>query len=91
MSEIIGLLAAVCTSFAFFPQVFKVLRTRSLKDVSLLTLLQLSLGVSLWIAYGLLRNDSIIIAANAVTLLSLVILVFLYVRFWQKSEQSSLR
>jgi len=46
--------------------------------VSLLTLLQLSLGVSLWIAYGVHLKDAIIITANTFTLFSLIILLFLY-------------
>lgn len=76
--QIIGMLAATLTMFSFVPQIIKVLRTNSLKDVSLVTLLQLSLGVSLWIAYGIYLKDKIIIMANAVTLTTLVILLFLY-------------
>lgn len=91
MSELIGLLAAAFTSFAFFPQVIKILRTQSLKDVSLVTLLQLTLGVILWIVYGLFRKDPIIIAANAVTLLSLAILLFLFVRLRRKPGEGTLR
>jgi len=49
----IGLSAATLTMFAFIPQVIKVFRNKSAKDVSLMTLLQLSFGVSLWIAYGI--------------------------------------
>lgn len=75
---IIGLTAACLTMFAFIPQIFKALKTKSVKDVSLVTLLQLSLGVSLWIAYGIHLKDVIIITANSITLFSLIILLFLY-------------
>jgi MtN3 and saliva related transmembrane protein len=78
MWALIGSLAAVLTMFAFFPQIFKVIKNKSTKDISLTTLLQLSLGVSLWIFYGLHLRDAIIITANGITLMSLLILLFLY-------------
>ena len=77
----IGTMAAVLTMFSFLPQIFKVIKTRSGRDLSLVTLLQLSLGVFLWIIYGLYRKDGIIITANAVTLLSLIVLLFLYFNY----------
>lgn len=75
---IIGSSAATLTMFAFIPQIIKIARTKSVSDVSLLTLLQLGAGVSLWIVYGIYRKDAVIITANSVTLSSLIILLFLY-------------
>jgi len=75
---VIGSTAAILTMFAFIPQIAKVLKTKSAKDVSPTTLIQLSLGVSLWIAYGLHLEDAIIIIANSITLFSLIILLILY-------------
>lgn len=75
---LIGLSAASLTMFAFIPQIIKALKTKSVKDVSLVTLLQLSLGVSLWIIYGIHLRDAIIITANSITLFSLIILLILY-------------
>ena len=67
--------------FSFVPQIIKVLRTKSAKDVSLITLLQLTSGVLLWIAYGVHLRDAIIITANAVTLISMAILLCLYRKY----------
>ena len=75
---VIGSAAAVLTMFAFIPQIIKVLKTKSITDVSIVTLLQLALGVLLWIAYGIHIKDIIVITANVITLLSLIILLFLY-------------
>lgn len=84
---IVGLSAACLTMFAFIPQIIKILKTRSVKDVSLITLLQLSFGVSLWIAYGVHLKDAVIITANSVTLTSLFILLYLYLVYRrQKTE-----
>jgi len=79
--KIIGLSAATLTMFAFVPQIAKVLKNKSAKDVSLITLLQLSLGVSLWVIYGVFRKDPIIILANGITLATLIILLLLYFNY----------
>jgi MtN3 and saliva related transmembrane protein len=83
---IIGGGAAILTMFGFVPQIVKILKTRAVKDVSLITLLQLSLGVSLWITYGIYLKDLIIITANSVTLVTLVILLYLYFNYGRRKQ-----
>jgi len=83
---IIGLSAATLTMFAFIPQIIKVFRNKSAKDVSLMTLLQLSFGVSLWIAYGVHLKDATIIMANSVTLSTLIILLLLYFNYRRRKQ-----
>jgi len=77
----VGLAAATLTMFSFVPQIFKIIKTKSAKDVSVLTILQLTLGVCLWLAYGIYLKNSIIILANAVTLVTLAIILFLYFNY----------
>jgi MtN3 and saliva related transmembrane protein len=78
---IIGIAAATLTMFSFIPQIVRSLRTKSVKDVSPVTLFQLSTGVFLWMAYGIYRQDPIIIFANGITLISLSVLIFLYFKY----------
>ena len=78
---IIGAMAATLTMFSFIPQIARSLRTKSVKDVSPVTLFQLSTGVFLWMIYGFYRRDPIIIFANAVTFASLSVLIFLYFKY----------
>jgi MtN3 and saliva related transmembrane protein len=62
---IIGLLAAFLTTISVMPQVVKVWKTKSAKDVSSgMFTLQCS-SVSVWTLYGVLVNDFAIIAANS--------------------------
>ena len=77
----VGAMAATLTMFSFVPQIFRSLRTRSVKDVSLVTLFQLSAGNFLWLIYGVGLRDRIIIIANVVTLITLAVLIFLYFKF----------
>jgi MtN3 and saliva related transmembrane protein len=65
---IIGLLAAALTSLSYIPQVKKALPPGSTDDLSSKTLAVLAAGLALWIGYGVLKGDYVIIAANAVGL-----------------------
>ena len=72
-----GFAAAFCTTTAFVPQLARVLRLKSARDISLPTFLLFSLGVFLWLLYGIYTGSRPVIASNAVTLvLSLSILYF---------------
>jgi len=76
LAESIGNTAAVCTTVSFLPQLVRVWRRKSAKDISLSMFLLFSAGVALWLVYGLLIGSFPIVAANTVTLaLALAILV----------------
>lgn len=77
----IGSMAALLTMFAFVPQVIKMLRTKFARGLSLGMLLQASIGVFLWILYGIHIRDSIIVVANVVTLTVLIIAIALYLLY----------
>jgi len=81
---LIGTAAAFLTTFGFVPQIIKMQRTKSSKDVSLATLYQFSAGVILWTMYGLHLGDIIIIAANAVSFITLVIAIVFYYHYSHK-------
>jgi MtN3 and saliva related transmembrane protein len=60
----LGLVAAGLTSLSYLPQVQKALPHNSTADLSLKMLLALLSGLSLWIVYGAVIGDVIIVAAN---------------------------
>ena len=75
MQELIGYLAAFFTTIAFIPQAYKVFKTNQTKDLSLSLFLIFSLGVLMWLIYGIMLNSIPMIVANVITLsLSLYIL-----------------
>jgi MtN3 and saliva related transmembrane protein len=63
------------------PQILKIYRTRSVADVSLLMLLQFCLGIFLWLLYGLHIQDNILIVSNAISFLTLIVAVGLYMKY----------
>jgi len=74
--DAVGYFAASCTTLAFLPQALKVLREKETRSLSLGMYVLFTLGIGLWLAYGLLKGDTVIILANAVTIVfSLAILV----------------
>lgn len=68
LGELTGYLAATLTTVSFVPQVLKTLRTRDTRSISLGMYALFSLGVALWLVYGVLIDAWPVILANAVTL-----------------------
>ncbi|MEK9132932.1 MAG: SemiSWEET transporter [Patescibacteria group bacterium] len=76
MTELIGSLAGACTTLSLVPQVIKIIKTKSTKDVSLGMFVIFTLGVGLWLVYGfLVASIPIIIANSATFVLATIILV----------------
>ena len=74
--SLLGYAAATCTTVAFVPQVVRIWKTRSTKDISLGMFIVLTAGVLMWLIYGIIIHDHPLAVANAVTLvLSVTILV----------------
>lgn len=78
---ILGLVAAALTTTAFLPQLLKTWRTKSAKDVSLWMLITFSIGVFLWLIYGLCIQSVPVILANLITLVLSSINLLLKLRY----------
>lgn len=79
--EIIGAIAATITTLCWVPQAIKVIRTRETAAISLTMYMMLALGVSLWLAYGLLIGSWPLIGANAVTLVPVLAILGMKLRY----------
>jgi MtN3 and saliva related transmembrane protein len=77
VATVIGLAAAICTTAANLPQLKKAWTTGQTDDISLKMLLLLACGLGLWVVYGVLQKDIIIILANGVSLALLAGLLYL--------------
>jgi MtN3 and saliva related transmembrane protein len=67
-ADAIGIVAGVLTTLAFVPQVIRVWRTRSARDLSLASFAVFTAGVAMWLLYGVAIDALPVIVANAVTL-----------------------
>jgi len=86
IATVIGLAAAVCTTAANLPQLKKAWITRRTDDLSLKTLLLFGSGLMLWVMYGLLQRDIVIMLANGTSLL--ILSVILYLKLFQERARS---
>ncbi len=78
---LIGTVAGFCTTVSFLPQMIKIHRTKSAHDLSLLMFIMFAFGVSSWLAYGILTNSAPIIAANCITLIFCVYILFMKIKY----------
>ncbi|MEL0454968.1 SemiSWEET transporter [Flavobacteriaceae bacterium SZ-1-7] len=74
--EITGFIAAVLTTAAFLPQVYKTWKTQDVSALSLPMLLMFFVGVFTWLIYGFLKNSPSIIFANSITIVSAFLLIY---------------
>jgi len=79
--EYIGGLAAVCTTLCWVPQALKIVREKQTQGISLVTQAVFTIGIALWLAYGLLLHNWPILLANAVTLVFTLVILILKVRY----------
>ncbi|MGF1546669.1 MAG: SemiSWEET transporter [Thiotrichales bacterium] len=63
----LGMAAAVLTTVSFLPQVLHTLRTRDTRAISLSMYLLFTLGVFLWLLYGVVLALWPVIIANGIT------------------------
>jgi MtN3 and saliva related transmembrane protein len=68
-TEITGVAASIFTSSTLIPQFVKIVREKNAEGTSYLMLLVLFVGLTLWVAYGVMKDDWIIIIANGFSLL----------------------
>ncbi|HLT71135.1 MAG TPA: SemiSWEET transporter [Cyclobacteriaceae bacterium] len=81
MIQVLGLIAGACTTVAFLPQVIKTWKSRSAKDLSLSMFSIFTIGVGLWLVYGILDQNIPVMAANLITLMLAATLLIFKFRF----------
>jgi MtN3 and saliva related transmembrane protein len=75
--ELIGSLAGILTTVAFFPQVAKTIKSKSAGDFSTAWIVMMTLGVFFWMVYGYYISSMPVFVANVVTLGCMVILTWI--------------
>lgn len=85
----LGAVAAVLTTGSFLPQAVRVVRTGDTQAISLAMYAMFTVGVACWGAYGLLTQQSSIVAANAVTLCLAAIILAMKLKAIVRAKTSS--
>ncbi len=79
--SIVGLLAEVLLIISQLPQIYKSFKTKSTKDLSLATISLVTAGIVLWVIYGLLKPDPVIVIANAMSLVAFGAILYAKIKF----------
>ncbi len=79
--DIIGIVAGMCTTISIVPQVVKIWRTRHARDVSMYMFVILSIGIFLWMIYGILLKRIPIILANGASFLLCMTVIVMKIRY----------
>ena len=82
--ELLGVIAGTLTTISFLPQLVKIVKNKSAKDVSLLMFLMFTLGILLWLVYGILTLTLAIIIANSVTIILALSILILKIKYDRK-------
>ncbi|MDP3254012.1 MAG: SemiSWEET transporter [Hydrogenophaga sp.] len=86
-SELIGFGAAFLTTASFVPQVWLTFRTRDVSGISLGMYSVFTLGVALWLVYGLSLAAWPVVAANAITLALAVSILVMKLRYGSRAAR----
>ena len=78
---VMGLVAAILTTISSLPQAIKIIKTKKTRDISLLMYIILTIGVFLWLVYGIMDYDLLIIFANSITLIIVVSILSLKIKY----------
>lgn len=77
----VGYVAGTLTTLAFLPQVLHVWRRKSAEDLHLGTLVSFTVGVTLWLVYGIAVKQMPVVVANGATLVLQCMILFLKLRY----------
>lgn len=85
--DIIGYIGGVFSSVSFLPQVIKIWKTKSAKDLSMATLLLLTMNVSLWLVYGITISSTPLWLTNAIVMSMVLMMIYFKIRFKPNESQ----
>ncbi|MBT8191467.1 MAG: SemiSWEET transporter [Saprospiraceae bacterium] len=83
--DILGFVAATCTTISFLPQVIKTYRTKSVEDISLVMYIIFMSGLIMWLIYGLVIRNFPIIFSNIVTISLAATILYFKFKYNKKS------
>jgi MtN3 and saliva related transmembrane protein len=86
---IVGLVAGLLTSLAAIPQVVKTLKSRHVRDISIWQPLLITIGVALWMIYGILIKDLPLIIANITPLICNALLTGLKIHYGRNDSSTT--
>ena len=89
-ADIIGTVAGILVLSSFIPQLIKAYKTKKMSDVSIHLMILIASGMFLWVIYGFIRSDPVIIGTNATGFALNITLLVMKLRY-DKLHRSTVR
>ncbi|MDR3792382.1 MAG: SemiSWEET transporter [Terracidiphilus sp.] len=86
ITETIGMAAGICTTTSLAPQLARIWKTKSARDLSLAMFLVFGMGVALWIAYGVTAHSPSVVITNSCSMVLVVSILTLAVRYNRQQQ-----
>lgn len=67
-TDLLGYLAGALTTLSFIPQAWRTFRTKDVSGISLRMYCIFTLGIAVWLTYGIVLKETPMIVANSVSL-----------------------
>lgn len=77
----LGILAGVLTSSSFIPQAYQIIKTKRTDGISIPIYTLFTIGILIWIIYGIMMHDLAILLTNIVTFIPALIILILTVKY----------
>lgn len=81
MEDIIGYAAGTLTTISFIPQAIKVLRDKNVEGLSLGMYVTFSIGVALWLVYGITISNYPMTVFNVITFALSIVILFNIIKY----------
>jgi MtN3 and saliva related transmembrane protein len=81
LADSIGIIAGILVLSSFIPQLHKAYKTKKMLDVSIYLMGLIASGMFLWVIYGIIRKDPVIIGTNVAGFVLNVILIVLKLKY----------
>ena len=81
LADLIGIIAGILVLSSFIPQLHKAYKTKKMSDVSIYLMGLIASGMFLWVIYGIIRRDPVIIGTNAAGFILNIILMVLKLKY----------
>ena len=81
LAEYLGYIGGVLTTFCYVPQIIRVFRLKSAKEISLLFTVFLLIGIIIWLFYGILLSLAPVILWNAIGLVIVATLLYAKLKY----------
>lgn len=81
LTESLGLVAGALTTFSIIPQIIRVFKLKSAREISVLFTTALLVGIVCWLAYGILLDLTPLIIWNSIATVLMVTLLYMKLRY----------